>query len=58
MNATWSSGVLRWIAARIARLAEDLEKAACYAPPLDAKDHPRAAEDHVFELRNRLSRYY
>jgi hypothetical protein len=49
--------VLRWISVTIAHLADDLEKAACYAPPLDANTAHRAPDDPLLELRNRLSHY-
>jgi hypothetical protein len=58
MNARWYSGVLRGLASGFTRLADSLDAPSHYAAPLDRKSDFMPPEEHVFELRNRLSRYY
>lgn len=58
MNASWYTGALRWIASGITRLADRLDAPSCYAPPLEPNREAMPPEERVFELRNRLSRYY
>jgi hypothetical protein len=58
MNAGFSSGVLRWLASGFTRLADRLDAPSHYAEPLTPKCVPTQPDEYVFELRNRLSRYY
>jgi hypothetical protein len=58
MNAGWYSAALRGIAAAFTRLADRLDTPSHYAEPLTPKCVPTQPEEYVFELRNRLSRYY
>ena len=58
MKPTWYTGALRWVASAMTGLADQLDAAACYAPRLDAKADVLPPDEHVIELRHRLSRYY
>ena len=58
MSATWYTETLRWIAVRMTHLADDLDTPSHGADPLAAPRDLLPPEEHVFELRNRLARYY
>lgn len=58
MSAAWCTGLLRSVAATLTRMADDFDTPSIDSQPLEPGIEEAAAEERLFELRHRLTRYY